>query len=109
MPRPQQNPSADGSIQTQRRNREAHLSSGSTTTRAHLFVEECGNNVPLLENLDEMRLERFQFAAPKLSEGKLDRLDRANTLAKAEWPDLLIAAGFEAADAHRSWLPEQTR
>ena len=78
-------------------------------THAHPFVEECGNNVPLLENLGEMRLERFQFAALKLSEGKLDKLDCAIALAKADSPDLLIATGFEDGDAHRSCLPEQTR
>jgi hypothetical protein len=74
-----------------------------------LLFEECGNNLPFLENLDEKRLERFQFAALKLSEGKLDKLDRAIALAKADWRDLLMTAGFEDGDAHRSWLPEQTR
>jgi hypothetical protein len=35
-----------------------------------------------LEALDAKRLERFQFAALKLSEGKLDPLDCAIALAK---------------------------
>jgi hypothetical protein len=74
-----------------------------------LLFEECGNNLPFLENLHEKRLERFQFAALKLSEGELDKLDRAIALAKADWRDLLMAAGFgNNVDAHRSWLPEQT-
>ena len=73
-----------------------------------LLFEQCGNNLPFLENLDERRLERFQFAALKLSEGRLDELDRAIALAKADWRDLLMAADFGEVDAHRAWLPEQT-
>jgi hypothetical protein len=53
--------------------------------------------------------ERFQFAALKLGKGKLDKPDRAVTLAKRDWRDLLVAAGFaEDISAHMSWLPEQT-
>jgi hypothetical protein len=74
-----------------------------------VLFEECGNNLPLLEDLDEKKLERFQFAALKLSEGKLDKLNDAITLAKADWRDLLMAAGFGGdIDAHKSWLPAQT-
>jgi hypothetical protein len=74
-----------------------------------ILSEECGNNLPFLEKLDEVKLERFQFAALKLSEGKLDKLDRAIALAKEDWRDLLMAAGFgEDIDAHVSWLPGQT-
>jgi len=71
--------------------------------------EECGNNLPFLEHHDDVKLERFQFATLKLSEGKLDKLDRAVALAKRDWRDLLMAAGFaEDTNAHMSWLPEQT-
>ncbi|SDN88580.1 hypothetical protein [Afipia sp. GAS231] len=74
-----------------------------------VLSEECGNNLPFLEHLDDVKLERFQFAALKLSEGKLDKLDRAVALAKRDWRDLLMAAGFaEDTNAHMSWLPEQT-
>jgi hypothetical protein len=73
-----------------------------------ILSEECGNNLPFLEHVDEVKLERFQFAALKLSEGKLDKLDRAVALAKRDWRDLLVAAGFaEDVNAHMSWLPEQ--
>ena len=73
-----------------------------------VLFEECGNNLALLEKLDERKLERFQFAALKLSEGKLDKLNDAIALAKADWRDLLMAAGFgEDVDAHKSWLPAQ--
>jgi len=73
-----------------------------------VLFEQCGNNLPLLENLDDRKLERFHFAALKLSEGKLNKLDDAIALAKADWRDLLMAAGFGEGDAHKSWLPEQT-
>ncbi len=64
------------------------------------MFEQCGNNLPFLENVDE-RIERFQFAALKLSEGKLSELDRAIALAKADWRDLLMAAGFGEVDIVR--------
>jgi hypothetical protein len=74
-----------------------------------VLFEECGNNLPFLEDLEERKLERFQFAALKLSEGKLDKLDHAIALAKTDWRDLLMASGFgEDVNAHKSWLPEQT-
>ncbi|HEY2532393.1 MAG TPA: hypothetical protein VGJ20_31435 [Xanthobacteraceae bacterium] len=42
----------------------------------------------------------------RLSEGKLDQLEHAIALAKADWRDLLMAAGFEHdVDAHTSLLP----
>src|ERR1700681_1156724 len=73
-----------------------------------ILSEECGNNLPFLNDLDDVQLERFQFAALKLSEGDLDKFDRAIALAKSDWRDLLMAAGFgEDISAHASWLPEQ--
>lgn len=61
---------------------------------ARLLAEQCGNNLPFLENLDEQRLERFRFAALKLSGGDLSRLREAIDVAKTDWRDLLMAAGF---------------
>src|SRR5712691_1444446 len=72
-----------------------------------LLSEECGNNVPLLEDLDEVKLERVRFAALKLSQGKLDELDRAIALAKIDWRDLLMAADFGDPQAHLSWFPQR--
>jgi hypothetical protein len=43
-------------------------------TVAILLTTECGNNLPFLEELDEYELERFRFAALKLSDGNLDKL-----------------------------------
>ena len=74
-----------------------------------ILSEQCGHNLPFVEHGDDVRLERFQFAALKLSEGKLNKLDCAVALCKRDWRDLLLAAGFaEGANAHLSWLPEQT-
>jgi len=70
-----------------------------------LLSRECGNNLPLLETFDEEGLERVQFAALKLSEGKLDGLERAVALAKTDWRDLLMAADFGDPNAHSEWLP----
>jgi len=73
------------------------------------MLEECGNNLPFLQDFDEFKLERFRFAALKLSEGQLNKLDRAVAIAKRDWRDLLVAAGFaNNIEAHRSWLPERT-
>lgn len=73
---------------------------------ARLSVEQCGNNLPFLETLDEYRLERFRFAALKLSGGNLQRLHDAMEIAKRDWRDLLIAAGFaHDVNAHVNWLP----
>jgi hypothetical protein len=73
-----------------------------------ILSEECGNNLPFLNHLDQAQLERFQFAALKLSEGDLGKLDRAVALAKSDWRDLLMAAGFaQDVNAHASWLPER--
>ena len=71
-----------------------------------ILVEECGNNLPFLHNTDEAGMDRFRFAALKLSGGDLDKLRDAVRLAKTDWRDLLAAAGFaNDVTAHRSWLP----
>ena len=73
---------------------------------ARILVEECGNNLPSCENLDSRGLERFRFAALKLSRGRLDELRRAVRLAQIDWRDLLMAADFgHDVQAHLSWWP----
>jgi hypothetical protein len=76
--------------------------------QAHrLLVEECGNNLPFCERLDAHQLERVRFAALKLSGGRLDELRRAIALAKTDWRDLLMAAGFgQDVRAHERWLAD---
>lgn len=74
-----------------------------------LLIEQCGNNLPLLEKLNAAELERFRYAALKLSEGDIDSLRHAIDLAKSDWRDLLIAAGFgEDVSAHQRWFPQDS-
>jgi hypothetical protein len=74
---------------------------------ARMLVEECGNNLPFLGKLDEHGLERFRFAALKLSGGDLGRLRQAVDLAKTDWRDLLVAAGFaHDVQEHERWNPQ---
>ena len=68
-----------------------------------------------LETADADALDRFRFAALRLSNGSLERLHQAVGLAKTDWRDLLIYADFtDSDDAHRRWcigdpLPSTTR
>lgn len=72
---------------------------------ARLLVEQCGNNLPFLDKLDATGLERYRFAALKLSEGRLDKLQAAVELARIDWRDLLVNAGFaDDVHAHARWL-----
>jgi len=52
-----------------------------------LLENDCGNNLPFLEKLDQYALERFRFAALKLSLGNLDKHRAAIELAKKDWRD----------------------
>lgn len=71
-----------------------------------LLVNECGNNLPFCDNSDMFGLERIRFAALKLSDGDLDELRRAIQVAKQDWRDVLMAAGFgHQVRAHERWLP----
>ena len=73
---------------------------------AALLHQECGNNLPFLEELDGFRLERFRFAALKLSGGSMAKLREAIELAKIDWRDLLMCADFgEDVHAHEQWFP----
>ena len=59
-----------------------------------LLDEQCGDNLPFLEKLDCYELERYQFAALRISDGGLSKLRKAVHLAQSDWRDLLMAAGF---------------
>ena len=72
-----------------------------------MLVDECGNNLPFLEDLDAAGMERFRFAALKVSGGDLATLRQAVDLAKVDWRDLLMWAGFgNDVKAHERWLPD---
>ena len=77
---------------------------------ADLLVNECGNNLPFCENSGPVECERTRFAALKLSGGRIDLLREAVELAKTDWRDLLMAAGFgRDPHAHQDWMPEGRR
>jgi hypothetical protein len=72
---------------------------------AKILETECGNNLPFLDRVDPYGLERFRFAALKLSEGNMEKLRGAVQLAKSDWRDLLVAAGFaNSVHAHKDWV-----
>jgi hypothetical protein len=71
-----------------------------------LLVEECGDNLPFLKDSTSKSLERFHFAALKLSGGDLSELRKAAELAERDWRDLLMSAGFGHDErAHENWMP----
>jgi hypothetical protein len=62
----------------------------SPETRAEasrLLAEQCGNNLPFCEKLDQFQMERW-----RLSEGNIEKLSKAIELAKLDWRDLLVSA-----------------
>lgn len=68
-----------------------------------MLTNECGNNLPFLEDCDAEELDRYRTAALELSKGRLDLLQDAVKLAKSDWGDLLMAAGFGEVNAHLRW------
>jgi hypothetical protein len=67
-----------------------------------LLTDECG---PSLTEYPEL-LERIRLAVLKLSHGDLNALQRAIDLAKLDWRDALVAAGFgDDVNAHELWWP----
>ena len=73
-----------------------------------MLVNECGSNLPFCEDYSPVQLERLRFAALKLSGGDLNRLREAVELAKIDWRDLLMAAGFgNNIRAHERWVPKR--
>jgi len=71
---------------------------------ANILAVECGNNLPFFENADEDQLERIRFAVLKLSDGDVSELKRAIHIAKIDWRDVLVAAGFaDSVTAHKEW------
>ena len=77
---------------------------------AALLDEQCGTNLPFLDKCSEYELERYRFAALKMSGGSLPQLLRAIQIAQMDWRDLLMAASFgHDIHAHERWLPESQK
>jgi hypothetical protein len=72
-----------------------------------LLANECGTNLPFCGNSTPANLDPVRLAALKLSEGDLEKLRKAIDLAKSDWRDVLVAAGFDHdIHAHEEWLPD---
>src|SRR4051794_11600613 len=93
---------SDGTI----RRIERLFSAADREAAARLLVSECGSNLPWYEDATPASLERVRFAALKLSEGDIPKLQDAILLAQTDWRDLLMAAdfGFDVT-AHSAWWP----
>ena len=73
-----------------------------------LLVSECGSNLPFCHDSGPGECERVRFAAIKLSGGRIEQLREAIELAKTDWRDLLMSAGFgNDVSAHKRWLPQR--
>ena len=57
------------------------FASEERATAERLLVERCGNNLPFLEKSDAVELERYRYAAMKLSRGSIDGLKAAIKIA----------------------------
>ena len=74
---------------------------------SRILEEECGQNLPFLEKATPETLQRFRFAALKLGAGDMEKFLRAIQIAKQDWRDLLVGAGFGSdLEAHETWARE---
>lgn len=74
------------------------------TQASRRLVEECGNNLPFCQDQDQYRLERIRFAVLRLSLGYLQDLRETVDMAKRDWRDVLVWAGFgNSLSAHQEW------
>ena len=77
---------------------------GLQNEAARLLELECGTNLPLLQDADDVQLERLRFAILKLSGGTLEGLSEAIRIAKSDWRDTLMGTGFgQSVTAHERW------
>jgi len=71
-----------------------------------VLENECAEKLPMQEHATPESLERIRFAVLKLSGGTREGLADAIRLAKTDWRDLLVAAGFaDDVNAHLAWTP----
>jgi gluconokinase len=69
-----------------------------------MLAEECGQNLPFMKDTDEFQLERIRWAALRIGFGDMDETRKAIDLAKRDWRDVLMWAGFgNDLTAHEEW------
>lgn len=69
-----------------------------------ILLDECGTNISGWESAG---LERLRFAVLKISAGDVAKLQKAVDLAKRDFRDALMSAGFGEPDIHRRWRPHR--
>ncbi len=68
------------------------------------LLNECGDNLPLVDSSYVDLAERIRFAVLKLSRGNYERLVEAAREAAIDWRDTLVAADFaNDTKAHLAW------
>ena len=81
---------------------QAIFASGDVPTARALLIENTG---PGSFDLSAEANERIAAAMLKQSNGSIPRLRAATELARRDWRDLLVAAGFgNDLSAHDAWL-----
>jgi hypothetical protein len=66
--------------------------------------DQCADNLPFCEDIEETGLKRLRFAVLRLSKGDPAKFRNAMDLAESDWRDLLMAAGFgNSLSAHEEW------
>ena len=69
-----------------------------------LLETECADNLPYINEASPEGLERIRFAVIKIGQGSRQEFIKAVELAKIDWRDLLVWAGFEKSlDVHNLW------
>ena len=69
-----------------------------------LLVEDCGYNLAGVGRNGDL-VQQVRYAALKVSKGDLDRLRQAIGVAKLDYRDIIVKAGFLTATAHKRWMP----
>ena len=73
-----------------------------------LLEADAGRGLPYGETMDEAGVERIRAALLKLSKGSLAELRAAIAVAKVDWRDTLVGAGFgSSVTAHAEWLDDK--
>ena len=96
----------DASYETRRRVELLFRPEGQAQAM-ELLERECGYGLPGFKRASEADIERVRFAALKLSEGDLHNLREAVNLAKIDFRDLLLSAGFGDFTGYENWLPQK--
>jgi hypothetical protein len=75
------------------------------STVHQILLEECSDKLPLVKNSNE--IERIQLGILKLSMGNVNQFLEAAHMARRDWRDVLVAAGFgNDLEAHNNWAAE---